>query len=432
MSKRLQIMDIKKICLLVLVITIYLLLGFFRLGGLMAYVVPSICWSLLAIIAIYICGPRKIRLWFSKPLTTMAVLIALLQISALVFSAFFTAFGRSPYAHTPIAIMIGMTYFSSALFGMEFSRAYLIKSCPKRKVSMGIILVALLFTFISIPLTRFIAPKTPVETAEFIGSEILPTLAQSLLATYLALFGGPIASISYLGTLQAFEWLSPILPNPEWPVKALIATLIPMIGYSAVNEVVNPFKLTRIGITSRSRAGKKSSSLSWIAVAIIAVIMVWGPTGLLGFQPTIVASGSMRPALDVGDIVIIVQAHPDTIKVGDIIQYRGEGEPAPTIHRVIKIYKSEGITYIVTKGDANDVPDEPIMANRIMGKVVFKIPKLGWISIYLKKAIADAWISLASNPTAYATIGITSVGLAIAINRRRSHRFGKMRGKLKR
>jgi len=131
-------MDIKKICLLVLVITIYLLLGFFRLGGLMAYVVPSICWSLLAIIAIYICGPRKIRLWFSKPLTTMAVLIALLQISALVFSAFFTAFGRSPYAHTPIAIMIGMTYFSSALFGMEFSRAYLIKSCPKRKVSMGI------------------------------------------------------------------------------------------------------------------------------------------------------------------------------------------------------------------------------------------------------------------------------------------------------
>jgi signal peptidase len=432
-------MSLKLVIPLILVLVIYTLLNVCRLGGFLAYALPIMCWGLVALITLRICGPEKIRLWFSKPVAIMATLTAALQIISLIFVSFFTGFGRSPYAFTPIAITINIAYFSSALLGLELSRAYFIKSCPKRRIIRGMALTALFYTFISFPLTKFTALGAPAETAKFLGSELLPALAQSLLATYLALLGGPTASIAYLGTLQAFEWLSPILPNPAWPIKALITTLIPTVGFLTINQTVSPFKLMRFGIISRSevigklRKAKKSSSLTWTTIAIIAVVLVWGSTGLLGFQPSIIASGSMTPTLDVGDIAITVQTRPEAIKVGDIIQYWREGEPAPIIHRVVEIYKSEGTTYFITKGDANNAPDDPITPTQTVGKLIITIPKVGWISIYLKTAIVNTITFFTSNPaTAYTTLGIASVGLAFGIHRYTNQLLRKLRRRLKR
>jgi len=91
-----------------------------------------------------------------------------------------------------------------------------------------------------------------------------------------------VASIAYLGILEAFEWLSPILPNPPWALKALITTLIPVAGFLIVSETVSPFKLLQLGIISRaelksrvSRA-KKFTGLSWVTIAVVGVILIYG------------------------------------------------------------------------------------------------------------------------------------------------------------
>jgi len=417
----------------------YILLNVIRPSGWMAYLVPIILWSYVAIIMLYVCGFDNLRQWFIGESIVTAIIIAIFQIVVSISSAFLTSFGKSPYAFTPTAIAINMAYFTSALFGMELSRAYLIKSCPKRKIFAGIASIALFYTFISLPLTKLTSLNTLTDTVKFLSSDLLPALAQSLLATYLALIGGPTASIAYLGTLQAFEWLSPILPNPAWTIKALINTLIPTIGFLTINQTVSPFKLMQVGIISRSEAtgrirrAKKSISLSWTTIAIIAVILVWGSTGLLGFQPNIIASGSMRPTLEVGDIAVTVQTSPEAIKIGDIIQYWKQGEPAPTIHRAIEIYKSGATTYIVTKGDANTAPDDPITPTGTVGKVIFVIPKLGWISIHLKAFIADAWAFFTNNPAAtYTTLGITLISSAYGIHRYRDQPLKKLRRRMKR
>ena len=430
-----------------LVLTAYVFLNLIMpkiASGLTIYLLTITCWLTVAFAILKISlkeGANLLSWRLSKPLILNAAMIGILQIVILAFAGLFTAFGKSPYAFTPIAIIINISYFSSALLGLELSRAYLIKSFPKRKVFIGVTSIALFYTFITIPLTKFITPKTAAETAKFLGSDLLPTLSQSLLATYLALLGGPTASIAYLGVLESFEWLCPILPNPPWAIKSLITTLIPVVGFLAVTQTVSPFKLMKLGLVSRSetrgkiRRKQKTSSTGWIAIALIAVILVWGSTGLLGFQPSIIASGSMRPTLDVGDIAITVQTSPDKIKVGDVIQYWRQGEPASTIHRVIEIYKSEGITYIVTKGDANNAPDDPITLTptQKIGKLVFTIPKLGWISIYLKEFFANAWAFLANNPTAtYATIGITLISSAYAIHTYRNQPIRRLRRRLKR
>jgi signal peptidase len=405
----------------------------------MAYFLPIICWGFAALTLLWVCGTENIRLWFKKQVTTTALLTAALQISALIFAGLFTSFGRSPYAFTPTAIAINIAYFSTPIIAMEISRATIIKSCSKKRIFTGIALTALLYTFISMPLVKFTTSKTPAETIKFLGSELLPTLAQSLLATYLALLGGPVASIAYFWTLKAFEWFSPILPNPPWAMKALATTLVPVVGFLSVSDSVSPFKLIQLGIVGRaelrSRMGraKKSSSLSWMAIAVTGVILVWSSTGLLGFQPSIIASGSMRPTLDVGDIAIAVQTRPENIKVGDIIQYWRQGDPAPTIHRVIEVNYAGGVAYIVTKGDANDAPDDPITVTQTVGKVVLIIPKIGWVSIALKTAISKAFSFLQNNfAVTYALIGLVFAYLAFRIHKYRSQPINRLRRRLRR
>ena len=378
----------------------FIFLGLVKFGGLMAYLIPIICWTLTALIILYITSLENPRIWFNKQVTLTALLIAALQLSALIGISFFTSFGKSPYVFTLTSIALYIPYFASPLIALELSRAYLIKSCPKRKIFTGLALTALFYTFITFPISKFLTLGEPAETAKFLGSDLLPALAQSLLATYFALLGGPTASIAYLGTLEAFEWLSPILPNPPWAIKALITTLIPAIGFLAVNETVSPSMLMRYGILSRAeirskiRRTKKSSSLSWMAIAIIGVILVWSTTGLLGFTPTIIASGSMQPTLNVGDIAIVVSTPAKTIKIGDIIQYRTAQNQEPTIHRVIDKYQSGGLTWFITQGDANNAPDDPINEKQVTGKVVLTIPKLGWVSIYIKEFAANAYTFL--------------------------------------
>jgi signal peptidase I len=141
----------------------------------------------------------------------------------------------------------------------------------------------------------------------------------------------------------------------------------------------------------------------------------------------------MRPTLEVGDIAVTVQTRPESVKVGDIIQYWRAGDQAPTIHRVIEISRAGGTTYITTKGDANTAPDEPIIssASQGLGKVVFVIPKIGWVSIYLKNLAAQAWSFLSNNIHAsYTILGITLISMAIGIHRYRNQPLRRLRRRL--
>ena len=129
---------------------------------------------------------------------------------------------------------------------------------------------------------------------------------------------------------------------------------------------------------------RKSSSLAgWVIVALISVLIIFFCFGALGFNLSIVGSGSMKPAMDVGDIVIVREIAADDIHEDDVILYKKES--SMTIHRIIEIqYDNPSISFI-TKGDANSAPDPvPVHPEQIVGEVVFRIPKLGWIGIGIK------------------------------------------------
>lgn len=97
---------------------------------------------------------------------------------------------------------------------------------------------------------------------------------------------------------------------------------------------------------------------------------------VFGFSQLIVVSGSMEPALQAGDMIII-REQPD-YQVGDIVTYR-TGLRVVT-HRIVDITENQA----VLQGDANNVADKPIPVTAIVGKVVLRIPRAGDALLYAR------------------------------------------------
>lgn len=106
----------------------------------------------------------------------------------------------------------------------------------------------------------------------------------------------------------------------------------------------------------------------------------------LGIKTYAITSGSMEPNINIGDIVIVEEVDETDLKVGDVISYR-KGQTIIT-HRIAKIENSEGHNIYITKGDNNNTEDmENIEIDRIEGKVVLNISKIGYLAIFLKDKI---------------------------------------------
>lgn len=100
---------------------------------------------------------------------------------------------------------------------------------------------------------------------------------------------------------------------------------------------------------------------------------------LFGFRIYRVISGSMQPALQIGDVIIVKKSNNYSER--DIITY-SNGLTTIT-HRIIAINNDE----VITKGDANEVDDKPINKEQIVGKFFFRISNFSLFSIILSKNV---------------------------------------------
>jgi len=395
-------MSYGKYIILILVLAVYTLLSIFYPGGLMAYAFPSICWATVALTTLYLAGSEKIRSWTNTRITLMALLVAVFQIFILIDAGLINKFGKSPMSFTPTGIAINLILVSSTLLGMELSRGYLIKNLKIKNQSLTLAAITLLYTLTNVSILALINFQDPRNYAKFMGENFLPTLTENLLATYLALLSGPLASLAYRAPIQAFQWFSPILPDLPWGYKSIIGVMTPTIGFIAINMATTQRDLRKAGIPTQrrpvARTKKDQKSMKgWLAVSVFLVLAVWLSTGLFGFYPTIIASGSMRPTMDVGDIAIVVSTDTSKIQVGDIIQYSQGGEM--NLHRVVETRKTEEGKIFITQGDANNAPDStPVLPNQIKGKLILTIPKLGWINIAIKEFFANTYTFITSSP----------------------------------
>lgn len=129
------------------------------------------------------------------------------------------------------------------------------------------------------------------------------------------------------------------------------------------------------------------SIISWIFIAVFAVLLTLTylsnqNVGLFNMRSFLVLSGSMEPTIMTGDI-IIVSSQPEYF-VRDVVTFRNVDERIVT-HRLMKKIVEKDVARFETKGDANRSEDEDfIQSDKILGKVVFVIPKLGYLVEFSK------------------------------------------------
>ena len=98
-----------------------------------------------------------------------------------------------------------------------------------------------------------------------------------------------------------------------------------------------------------------------------------------GYQAAAMETGSMAPAIRVGDMAVLQKTTPESIHVGDTITFAAPvaGNPLVT-HRVVKIEQTTGGPVFTTKGDANAAPDQwTVHYSGSAWKVVRVLPSAG-------------------------------------------------------
>lgn len=115
------------------------------------------------------------------------------------------------------------------------------------------------------------------------------------------------------------------------------------------------------------------------------VLLVMGPV-LLGWRPYTVLTGSMRPSIDPGDVVMAQPVPAANIKIDDVVTFNDPTRNNDLVtHRVKSLIVKDGTLNVQTRGDANNTPESwSVPVDGRVGRVVFVIPKVGHVGQVLR------------------------------------------------
>lgn len=315
---------------------------------------------------------------YKKFLREWVIYLAFMYIAFEIFGGFIHGFGKSPYSLTPLGFLENYVLLFGTLIGKETARAYIVNSGSKKSVYTRMVCAAIIFTLINIPLYRALQLRQSLEIVQFIAEEVLPDICISIMATYLVYLGGSQLSIIYIGIIQGVQYISPILPNLKWITAAIIGGLCPIFSmmffqYAYLKEAG---KLKRYEDKNENPAG-------WIITTLAAVLILWFSIGVFPVYPSVIATGSMKPIINPGDMVLVRRLKTADVKIGDIVQYKKDN--MYVFHRVIEVVEDKNEIKYKTKGDNNTIADSDLVSiDMIKGKVIKVIPKIGWPTLIIK------------------------------------------------
>lgn len=125
---------------------------------------------------------------------------------------------------------------------------------------------------------------------------------------------------------------------------------------------------------------KKLNNIVYLSCIVFFIFLIIGNISsksekiynFLGFKNYLVSTGSMKPEIYPGDYITIIKVDKSKIKKGDVVAYKLEN--IIITHKVIKVLEDT----IITKGVANNTDDGEINKNQVVGRYLFRIPKIGY------------------------------------------------------
>ncbi|NMM15614.1 MAG: signal peptidase I [Cellulomonas sp.] len=137
----------------------------------------------------------------------------------------------------------------------------------------------------------------------------------------------------------------------------------------------------------RSRAGRAEHWLGNFLLAIGLALGVAGAAAVISgrYQVRPVLSGSMRPGLPVGGVVVTERVPVSALQVRDVVVFHRPDEPQElVVHRIIALTPGASGPVVQTQGDANVAPDPWNVTLRGVTayRVVFAVPLIGYAAVW--------------------------------------------------
>jgi hypothetical protein len=91
----------------------------------------------------------------------------------------------------------------------------------------------------------------------------------------------------------------------------------------------------------------------------------------------------LQDGFERGDMIIVQGVGSIAeIAVGDVVVMDQGPGTIPLVHRVVEIWQENGEARIRTKGDYAVYPGELFEPEDVLGKAIFVIPEIGWVSLW--------------------------------------------------
>lgn len=352
-------------------------LFFTQSGNTFIMIINPFFWITLAVVLrlymkkFYITQKLKKEIW---DYTLIAVLVYI--ILYLIFGLFVT-FGKNPNSNTIKGFLINFWVTGSIIICKEYIRFLIINNVFEKQKKNVCIWTVIIFSILEITNIININEINGYYIFKLLIGNILPIISKNILFTYISYCKFYLPAILYELFIYAILWTSPILPNLNWFMIAIIDIVVPMLLFICIRYIKVKKEFAR---NRREKTEKEPTSV--VVLIIFVVLGIWFAWGIFPIKPLAVATGSMEPNINIGDVVIIKKCTMNDIKVGDVIEYKKSG--ASIIHRVLEINQdNEGNYYIVAEGDNNETMDKKVLEEQITGKCLFKIKYLGYPAVWI-------------------------------------------------
>ncbi|NOZ88708.1 MAG: hypothetical protein GXO15_02140, partial [Crenarchaeota archaeon] len=166
----------------------------------------------------------------------------------------------------------------------------------------------------------------------WVVGEALPGASLAAAVYALARLYTPLAGFAFytLGVAVGYM-LYPLAPRAPGPLLGLAVSTVSLLVATAAYEAALPR-------ATGSRGSRALASVAAAAVLGAAVVLLF----YAGYYPLAVATGSMEPLLEPGDLVVVKRVPPEAVEPGDVVAYLA-GDGSIVVHRVVRIEDGGGV-----------------------------------------------------------------------------------------
>ena len=347
----------------------------------------SICAFIfiVLIISYLLLGMEKEKSRYNKDIIlSILIYIAIYYITTYLFGLFI-GFNKNVYSSNIILILKNIVPIIIIIPLSELLR-YIINSKIKDNyilLGLSIFVFTLIDTTITIQASSF---KNFYDTLKVIGLFILPSLSKNYLLTYLTIKVSYKPNLVYRYLMELPRYILPIVTSFGVYIESVIYISFPIIVFIII---YNDFKKREKKNIILSSKFKKNTKFIYYIVTIILITIVSLTSGYFKYQAIVIATGSMTPNINKGDMVVIEKVAPKDakkLKEGEVLAFKREDKIV--VHRIYKIYTSGNEIFFKTKGDHNNAPDGYLTeAKEILGTVKFNIRYIGYPTVALYEKI---------------------------------------------